>query len=167
MIYIYVERGKLLMENITNEDEIYNIWLAFIKAKRCLSKSRELELLPYQITPEQASILYILSKIGKTTRADIARLSCRDLATVSGLIKRMNKKGLVNLEKDTNNKRLYWLLLTKTGEEIYQKTTKREVIKESFSSLTKKERKQLKDILEKIIVKSYEQLRKLCKACYP
>ena len=155
------------MENISSEDEIYNLWLALIKAKRCISRARERELLPHKITPEQASVLYILNTLGKeTTRIDIARLSCRDLATVSGIVERMRKKGLLKLRQDTKNKRITRISLTKKGEEAYQKTIERGTVNEIFSVLSEEERQQLKDILEKVMAQCREQLIKLHKPCY-
>ena len=147
------------MEHLSNQDELYNLWLLFGKARRCTFKAREKELLPYGITPEQVSILYIFHNIGEpVTRSEISRLTCREVHTVSGIVARMEKSGLVRVVKDPSRKNTVRFAVTKKGQETYRQSTKRESIYRIFSVLSKEERQQLKSTLEKVQSRARQEL---------
>ena len=148
------------MEKLSDKDELYNIWILMVKARRCVFKAREKELSQYAITPEQASILYILHSLsGKTTRTEIAKLTCREFQTVSGIVTRMVKSGLVKLQKNKDDKRGAYVTITKKGEQAYHDSEKRESITRIFSFLSEEERHKLVSILNEVYERSVEELR--------
>lgn len=147
------------MEKLSKDDALYNLWLLFIKSKRCMFKAREKELAPFGITPEQASILHtLIHSKGKTTRTEISRVTCREVHTVSGLIARMEEKGYIRLEKDADNRRITWVFITDKGKEAYEKSRNRETIKVIFDALTDEQKAEFEKTLKTILDKAQEQL---------
>jgi len=147
------------MEKLSYEDEEFNLWLLLRKARLLIYKAREKELSQYGITPEQAGVLYIVQATGeKVTPAEIARLTIREPHTVSGLISRMEKAGLVRKVKDLDRKNLVRVALTNKGRQAYKQSTKREPIHLIMSCLSKEESQQLKLYLEKLQDKALEVL---------
>ena len=147
------------MENLSHADEDYNLWLLLLKVRRAIFKARERELSKYGITPEQVGVLYIVQSNGeKITPAEISRLTLREPHTVSGLIDRMTKAGLVRKVKDLSRKNLVKVSMTKKGRQAYIQSTKRESIQDILSCLSKKERQQMRVYLEKLQDKAIEVL---------
>ncbi len=82
------------METLASNDQDYALWLLLLKVRRCISKTREKELSLYDITPEQAEVLFIVQALNsRTTQAEISRLTFREPHTVSVLISRMERRG--------------------------------------------------------------------------
>ena len=74
------------MYKISSEDELFNL--------RGLTRTREKELAPLNITPEQCQILYIIKVTeGKLYLSDIARMMLREPHSVSSIVMSMEKKG--------------------------------------------------------------------------
>jgi DNA-binding MarR family transcriptional regulator len=143
------------MENLSSADEVYNLWLLFIKARRAVFKAREKELSQYGITPEQAGILFVVKHIGsRATPAEISRLTIREPHTVSGLVDRLEKAGLVKKVHDLDKKNLVRVAITEKGEQAYHHSTKRESIHHAMSSLSEEERQQLRSSLQKLFDKA-------------
>lgn len=139
------------MEKLSREDEEFTLWLLLLKVRRLIFKARERELSQYGVTPEQAGVLYIAHNAGeKVTPAEIARLTFREPHTVSGLISRMEKVGLVKKVKDMDRKNLVRVALTDKGRQDYNQSTKRESIHLVMSCLSKEESRQLRLYLEKL-----------------
>jgi DNA-binding MarR family transcriptional regulator len=148
------------MEKLSDKDELYNIWILIAKARRCLFKAREKELSKYSVTPEQAAVLYILHSLGgKTTRPEIARLTCREFQTVSGVVNRMVKSGLVKLQKNRDSKRGAYVIATNKGKQAYLDSEKRESINNILSFLSEEDRHKLVTTLKEVHERSLEELR--------
>ncbi len=147
------------MEKLSDTDELYNLWLVLVKSRRGLFKAREKELIQYGITPEQAGALHIMHNIGEpVTRSEISRLTFREVHTVSGLVTRMEKAGLVRLIPDKDRKNRVRVVMTEKGKEAYLQSTKRESIHRILSVLSKEERKQLRLSLEKVMDRALKEL---------
>lgn len=59
----------------------------------------------YGITPEQAGVLFCIKVIGKeATPAKISRYTIREPYTVSAMLNRMERKGLIKKVKDLDRK---------------------------------------------------------------
>jgi len=113
----------------------------------------------YRITPEQAAILFIVQAIGeKATPAEISRWLFREPHSVSGLLARMEKQGLVRKVKDLERKNLVRVVITEEGQKAYQQSTKRESIHRIMSSLSEEDRQQLRSYLEVLQNKALEEL---------
>ena len=85
------------MKDSLFSDEEYNIWLILGHIHQALTKARERELHPHDITPEQADTLFCVQVLNdEATLNTLSRCMIREHHTVTALINRMESKGLVN-----------------------------------------------------------------------
>jgi len=114
-------------------------------------KARGKELSRYGVTVEQASILFVIQAIGgKSTPAEISKWMLREPHTISSILTRMEKEGLITKRKDSSNKGQVIVALTEKGRQIYSQSIKRESIREIISCLSEEEHNQLGSLLEKL-----------------
>ena len=84
-----------------------------------LTRMQALELAPYNVTPEQASVLHILTSVGGVaTYNRIARLAVRQYRSMASLINRMALMGLVK-KNPVASKNKYEVSLTEQGTRLY------------------------------------------------
>ncbi len=140
-------------------DEDQDMWLLLTRARYSVFRAREKELQRYGISPEQAGLLFVVQALGgKATPAAISRAIMRQPHTVSALVDRMSKKGLVKKVKDLDRKNLVRVALTEKGLKAYDETIKRGPIHRIMSVLTPKERADFKIYLEKIMDKARKEI---------
>ena len=144
-----------------------DLWWLLSHAYRAMYKARAKELLQYGITPPEASTLFAIQAIGyRATPAEISRWVLREAHSTSGLLDRMERKGLVRKVKDLERKNLVRVAITEKGQQIYFQTTKRESIHRILSSLSEGKRQQLRAYLETLRDKALEELG-IGKALFP
>lgn len=73
------------------------------------------KLLPYDVTPGQYGVLNCLWRQEATTPKDMARVLGLETTTVSGVLDRMQKKGLIERDVDPNDRRCVHVRLTERG----------------------------------------------------
>ncbi len=101
------------------------------------------------VTPIQVVVLDVIRNSSKpVTSAEISRQIARAHPTIAALIRRMEKKELVKLSRDMNNKNWIRVVLKKRGRQVHSEALKKEGIMELFSCLAKGERQQLQSCLE-------------------
>ena len=144
--------------SVTEED--FKLWRFLDHTRYAISRSREIELAHFGLTPEQAYVLDILSVSGgSTTIGDIVDMTLRQHHTISTLIDRMAKRGLVQKERSRNDKRKYDIVMTKDGRELFQKVSKKS-IEAVFSTLSKDEKRELSSLLSRLLSRAYEMTGK-------
>jgi DNA-binding MarR family transcriptional regulator len=133
-------------------DEAYNIWLILGHIHQALSKARERELHPSDITPEQADTLFCIQTLSdEATINSLSHCMIREHHTVSTLIKRMEAKGLVSKAiPATSRKKSAKVKLTKKGKMAYKVAADRKAIHRAISVLSAEEKLQLRRLLEKL-----------------
>ena len=146
------------IENIEGRYDIdFELWVVFERARSALSRSRELELAQYGLTLEQAGLLYTLQENGgSATNADIALITIRQYNSVTTLVNRMEKIGLLKKQKSADGKRII-VATTPKGRSIYQKISHTS-IKIAFSDLTLEDKERLFTYLSQIVAKSRDML---------
>jgi DNA-binding MarR family transcriptional regulator len=118
-----------------DNDSCFDIWIMFDHASFAISRAREIELAKFGLTIEQAAVLHDLVERGNSaTLIDIAESTMRQYHSVSTLVNRMTKAGLVKKIKYSDKKK-FEISVTEKGFEIYNKIT-RNSIKMIFSSLS-------------------------------
>jgi DNA-binding MarR family transcriptional regulator len=144
---------------IEDKDEDNRLYNLFARSRYLTFRAREKELRRYHISPEQAQLLAVAQALDKkATPSEISRYTIRQPSTVSALIARMVKKGLVRKAHGLERKNWARVVLTKQGREAYELSAKRGPIHRILGSLTKQERKTFSDCLEKISVKATQEL---------
>ncbi len=116
-------------------DNDHDIWVLLDQAHFAVTRSRLLELAQYNLTKEQAQVLYVLKICGgSATMNQIASFTLRQRHSVSTLVNRMEKAGLVKKVKVSRDK-VFKVTMTKKGKDRYDNVT-RESIEMIFSSLS-------------------------------
>jgi MarR family 2-MHQ and catechol resistance regulon transcriptional repressor len=138
----------------------FRLWKLFDHARFMIARSREMELAQYCLTPEQAHILDILNRSGgSTTINEIVELTMRQHHSISTLINRMTKQGLVTKIKTPNDKRAFNVMITDKGRELFNKMST-DSVKTIFACLSPEEKQELNSHLKKLVVRSYNLLGK-------
>lgn len=132
-------------------DKDFHAMVMMHQASDAAFKARDKELKPYGLSGQEAATLFIIQAIGnKVTPAHIARWLFREHHTVSALLGRMEKKGLIKKAKDPHRKNIWRVGLTDKGRKAYRQSIKWESIHEVMSTLSDDERQQLISSLNKV-----------------
>ena len=122
-------------------DQDYELWWLLIYARRIIYLARKKELFKYGVTSEEAAALWAIKSIGpKVKPAAIARWLMRRPHSISGLVSRMTKHGLVKKVHDLDRKNWVRVELTEKGEKAYISSLNRESIHSIFSDLSDEEK---------------------------
>ncbi|MEJ1353356.1 MAG: MarR family transcriptional regulator [Candidatus Sedimenticola sp. (ex Thyasira tokunagai)] len=76
-------------------------------------------LRPYDITPEQFTLLSLLSDTDGLQQREIAELLFKDRPNVTRILEKLEKKGLVLRKKDPGDRRASRVHITSSGQERY------------------------------------------------
>jgi len=122
------------------------------KAQQSVFQYFKTVLAEYDVTPVQYGILKCLWTENAQTPRQIAASLCLDSSTITGILDRMENKGLLKRTPDPNDRRALRVILTEQGYELQQPIEK--IIEEGneyiMSLFSKKEQEELKNHLEKI-----------------
>lgn len=137
------------MVNNISEDKDYNLWVLLHQAKDAIYMAREKELNQYGISPRHACVLFVINAVGgKAKITEITRWMLREHHSVSALLNRMEKKGLVRKAKEPA-KRISFTITAK-GKKAFNESLKRESIREIMSCLSEEEHQQLTSSMKKL-----------------
>ena len=114
-------------------------------------RARQKELDQYSISTSQGAVLFITRALGeKATISEISRWLLRKPHTVSEIVSRMEKKGLLKKARVPKHKSIIKVTLTPKGLEAYRKSKKRQSFRNIISSLTLEERRKMVIYLQKL-----------------
>jgi DNA-binding MarR family transcriptional regulator len=141
------------------EDDDQDLWLLLTHTRYAVFRAREKELQRYGVSPEQVGLLFVVQALGnKATPAAISRHIIRQPHTVSALVDRMTKRGLVKKVKDLDRKNLVRVVMTEKGKKTYELSTKRGPIHRIMNVMEEEERKNFRATLEKIMAKARKEI---------
>jgi DNA-binding MarR family transcriptional regulator len=133
------------MKKTPSADEDFKLLVALHHTTNAIVRAREKELYQYGLTYMQAAVLFTIQTVGdRATPAEIARWLFREAHSVSGLINRMEKAGLVTKVKDLDRKNWVRVAMTEKGEQAYSDAIKRESLHKIMSTLSNEDRKALR-----------------------
>ena len=140
-------------------DPGFSLWRVLDHTRFIIARSREKELARYGLTPEQSHVLDILQESdGSTTINRLVELTQRQHHSISTLIDRMTKQGLVSKHKGRDDRRRYEVFITPKGRDLAEKMS-RESIDAIFSILSETEMAGLRAVLRRLDVRATEVLR--------
>lgn len=120
------------------------------------------------ITLLQAVVLVMIENSSATiTPAELSRQMYREHTTVSALVRRMEKKGLVRLVKDLDRKNLIRVEMTEQGRQLYSTVIQGIGTRELASSLSEEEQQQLRSYLRRLRTKAFALLKTDLKPVFP
>ena len=128
-------------------------------AAEAVLKAREKEFRKFGVSLEEWAVLFITKSVGeKTTPAEISRWMFREHHSVTALLERMEKKGLLTKTKDLERRNMVRVTLTDKGEKIYRISRKEEVPGRILSSLSEEERQELTQHLNTLRSEAFQEL---------
>jgi DNA-binding MarR family transcriptional regulator len=138
------------------EDEDFKLWRFLGHTSYAIARARENELARFGLTSEQSYVLDILDvRGGSTTMNDIMNMTLRQHHTISTLVDRMVKRGLVEKNRSVSDGRQYTIVMTRQGRELFKAITRESIIG-AFSVLSKQEKRELSGLLTKLLDKAYD-----------
>ena len=147
------------MKTAVDSHQDYELWVLLDQTCAAMIRARENELRPAGISGMQAAVLFIVKAVkGPATPAEISRWLFREPHSVSGLLNRMEKDGLVRKVKDLERKNLIRVAITEKGEEAYQQSRDMKVIPQILSCLTRKKKENLRAYLEALRNKAVAEI---------
>ena len=140
-----------IMQGVSNVDEDYSLWVLLHQVRDTMFAAREEELRPYGSSPMQAAVLFIIQAIGsEATPAEIARWLLRRPNTISDLLNRMERAGLIRKTNDLARKNMIRIAITEKGLQAHNDSMKLESVHRIMSCLSKEECQQLRSYLERL-----------------
>ena len=139
-------------------DPCYSLWLLLSQTKSALFKAREKKIGHYVHANQASVVVYIWFRDGQATISEMSKSVSREIHTISELISRMEKKGLVTKSKDPNRKNVTHLAVTEKGREMAQEVIQIEFVRKVMSALTADQQAQLRSILNTLLKAAQNEL---------
>ena len=131
------------------EDKEYDIWILLSRVYHLIAMLRKLELSKYNILPVQSYILFIIKALGnEPTPSKIAEFVYQQKTSVSDILNRMVKQGLIKKTTNANSKKRVIVSITPKGEKALELSKNRTYLHKVMSALDSEKRKQLESCLE-------------------
>lgn len=139
-------------------DEYLKLWVLMSQTYDAFSRAQEIDYARYGINNERRAVLFIIANNGGHARpVDIAREIFRELQSVTGLLQRMERDGLVTRHKGSGRSKVE-VRLTEAGRDVLKRSANSEIDKIVFSALKKSERERLSLYLWKVRTRLLAQL---------
>jgi DNA-binding MarR family transcriptional regulator len=139
-------------------DEYFRLFVLVAQTKEAILRARQIEYLPYGISNERRGLLWVIQSYGgQATPTEISRRFLRELQSITEMLKRMEKDGLVTRHSCAGRSRTV-VKLTAKGLETLKQSLHNETDRRIFSVLTVEERDQLAASLSKLRTKALVEL---------
>ena len=139
-------------------DPEFQLWRILDHTRFMIARAREKELARFGLTPEQSHVLDILvGHGGSVTINDIVAVTQRQHHSISTLVSRMVRQGLVTKKKDPDDLRKWVVSITAQGERVFRDLT-RDAIHRIISCLPEQNRSTFKEDLLCLLKRAYEVL---------
>ncbi|MEW6142954.1 MAG: MarR family transcriptional regulator [Chloroflexota bacterium] len=143
------------------DDEVYNLWVQIHRVVDLIVRARERELSRYGIPIRQVATLFAVHAFGgDATLTRLAQFLERRPHTVSSILTRMEKDGLVKKTNDLARRNIIHVELTEKGRDAYRHTTRRESINAIMGELAFDEQQRLKRLLDRLEARARVELRR-------
>jgi|WetSurMetagenome_2_1015567.scaffolds.fasta_scaffold296006_1 DNA-binding MarR family transcriptional regulator len=113
-------------------------------------KAVDMELAQYQMSAPQVKVLDMLARSSDgLTLSQLSEGTVKELNSVSALVTRMAKKGLVKKTRKLGDGKIY-VVIAEAGKEVFENTVTERSIHLVFETLNNAEEKQLRSLLSKL-----------------
>ena len=137
------------------------VWVLLRQVHNLVSRCEDQVFSKHGLTTEQHGVLMAIKHINGPVRiTDIARWLDRSVNSVSMIVDRMVKAGLLRRTRDRKDRRTVFVTITSKAEKAYIPATVAgwELVQEILSSLSDEDKLTLVKLLETIRDKTYEYL---------
>jgi DNA-binding MarR family transcriptional regulator len=161
MLKLLNESGRFVMNKISKNDienirtskkldPDINLYILLDQTDSIITNAIELEIKHLRMTQPQVRVLNMLSREDRPVTLDeLANWTLKEFNSVSTLINRMEKKGLIKKIKKPGDLKTY-IILTEKGSNLYHKQVTERSIHLIFDKLTSEEKGKLDLILKKL-----------------
>jgi DNA-binding MarR family transcriptional regulator len=157
-----------IMKARKREDKEYDLWILLSRLYHMVAKLRNMEMNKQGILPVQAYMLFIIQSMGNaTTPAELSRFVYQQRNSVSDILKRMEKQGLITKEKASKGNGRILVKMTEKGKKILQLSKQREHLHNVMSVLNEEQRGQLESLLELLRDRAIDELSVYQKTVLP
>ena len=131
------------------EDKEYDIWILLSRVYHLVAMLRKLELSKFSILPTQSYILFIIKALGDdTTPSKVSEYVYQQRSSISDILNRMVKQGLIKKTSTSGSKKRVIVTLTEKGEKALALSRERKYLHKVMSSLSEEKKRQLESGLE-------------------
>ena len=145
--------------NFKIDDPVQGAWSMIQLTNDSIVKCAETAFTKVKLTPQQFYVLAAIKNIGDPVLpTDVAKWLDRNTNTITLIIDRMEKDGLVSRVRDLKDRRALRLLVSPRGQKLYEQAVRpsRELPRIILSALAVDELKTLNNLLGKIRSKTFE-----------
>ncbi len=130
-----------------------SLWIRFLRFHLLSNKRLQDDLLKIGLTPPQ---LYVLATLGYTGGLPFNEIGAKMMVTVSnltGIVDRLEGKGLGVRERDSRDRRVVRVVLTEKGTKLYKTAIPvlEKSVSQLFSPLDRPQQKALASLLRKLM----------------
>lgn len=132
--------------------ESLKLWVVLARCFNSFAHASAHHLKPFDLTSPQFGVLEALAHLGPMKMCEIGSKLLMSGANVTGVVDRLEQKGLVQRVTDAEDRRMFLIHLTDAGSKLIAKIFPLHAarIEELAGVLTSKEKRQLTDLLKKL-----------------
>jgi MarR family 2-MHQ and catechol resistance regulon transcriptional repressor len=148
--------------NSKSVDPVLRLWFLLHRTRDVVRTCEDQVFGEYGLTTEQYAVLSVMKLLGDPIRvSDIARGLEREPNSVSMMVDRMVKVGLVRRSRDRGDRRAVYVSITSKGEDALKLAVPAglEFIQEILSPLSNEDRRTLISLLEMVKYRALEYLK--------
>ena len=139
------------MSNEKPTEQEHRLWILLHQTRDAILKIRDNELSKHGLTATEFGALHVINIIGgEATPAMISKCMLRQHHSVTALLKRMEKKGLISRTKSTERKNTWIISSTEKGKEAFTRSYIKDSLDSVMSVLTGDEKTELEEYLKKL-----------------
>ena len=139
----------------------YSVGPLIGRARSALLTGLDTELEPYGLTGAQYAVLKTVADGAARTAADLCRTMHYDTGSMTRMLDRLEEKSVLRRERCTEDRRVVYLRLTDTGNELLPqlRTAAVRVIDHHLAGFTAAEVDALKQFLERMIANGQQGMK--------
>lgn len=129
------------------------LFIRFLRFNLLSNKKVQDDLEKIGLTLPQFYVLATIGYSGNLPFGDIGQKMMVTVSNLTGIVDRLEEKGLVARERDTHDRRVVHVKLTDKGRDLYMTavTTFENSVSQFFSPLNRAEQKELSTLLRKLL----------------
>lgn len=139
------------MDNEDYTDREHKLWILLHQTRDAILKVRDNELSKHGLTATEFGTLHVIHIIGgEATPAMISKCMLRQHHSVTALLKRMEKKGLITRAKNQKGNSTWLISITEKGKEAFTESYIKDSLESVMSVLMEEEKLNLEEYLKKL-----------------
>ncbi len=147
------------LDSINNDDD-YNVIALINQTGHAFSLARTRELSKYGLSMMRAAVLLVLqTRDSNATPTEISQWLLREPHTISALLDRMEKDGLIRRYRDLRKRNTVRVVMTEKGRTAYQQSLQRQTFHDVMSVLSDTEREQLRNAMTKLWLRVLQEVK--------